>query len=93
MCVPGDWRDEVEGDDRSAILIGVTPGRGPAAAPLAVVLVAGWKDIGFAFGTTVGEVGKTGASEWGRGGGAEGSSSFLCYLPLFHSGQLPIPTV
>ena len=56
-------------------------------------LVAGWKDIGFAFGTTVGEVGKTGASEWGRGGGAEGSSSFLCYLPLFHSGHLPIPTV
>ena len=41
MCVAGDWRDEV--DDRSAILGDITPGRvGPAAAPLAVVVGAGW---------------------------------------------------
>ena len=47
MSVAGDWRDGVEGDDRSAILGDITPGRvGPAAAPLAVMVVvgAGWKD-------------------------------------------------
>ena len=38
MSVAGDWRDGVEGDDRSAILGDITPGRvGPAAAPL------GWR--------------------------------------------------
>ena len=42
MSVAGDWRDGVEGDDRSAILIDVTPGRAsPAAAPL-VVVGGGW---------------------------------------------------
>ena len=42
MSVAGDWRDGVEGDDRSAILIDVTPGSGvgPAAAPL--VVGGGW---------------------------------------------------
>ena len=43
MSVARDWRDEVEGDDRSAILGDIAPGRvGPAAAPLAVVVGAGW---------------------------------------------------
>ena len=47
MSVAGDWRDGVEGDDRSAILGDITPGRvGPAAAPLAVLLGEGLVVIG-----------------------------------------------